>query len=73
MADRRRSEDSRMAVTVAFDADEETLVDRRKLLAMVAERDRYWQALVDIRSWENWQVDSVGTWREIAERALNDA
>lgn len=62
-----------MAVTVAFDADEETLVDRRKLLAMVAERDRYWQALVDIRSWENWQVDSVGTWREIAERALNDA
>lgn len=62
-----------MAVTVTFDADEETLVDRRKLLAMVAERDRYWQALVDIRSWENWQVDSVGTWREIAERALNDA
>jgi hypothetical protein len=32
------------------------------------ENDDYWQALIDIVGWENWQNQ---TWREIAQKALD--
>jgi len=54
-------------VSVEIDTDTEFIVDRAKLATLMAERDRYWQALVDIADWENWQRP---TWREIAQTAL---
>lgn len=46
--DRRQDDDSRMAVGVSLNPAEETIVDRAKLLALMAERDRYRDALDDV-------------------------
>lgn len=36
------------------------------------ERDRYWQALVDIADWENWQARTGNTTpQQIAQQALD--